>query len=87
MQLPISFASFPVKEKYIDEETSVLSRWMVFGEHKDGTVDVCDAQGNDIFTRVPAPLAELLCRKRNIWVGELLEQLNGKRAFPGWPPC
>lgn len=89
MRLPIDFTDthFPIKEKYIDEETAVLSRWMIFGTHsEDDTVDVCDAQGADIFTHVPLQQATDIVHDRNVWVGRLLERLNGRRAFPGWPP-
>lgn len=89
MNLPINFKTthFPIKEKYVDEETATLSRWMVFGIHpEDDTVDICDSQGADIFTHVPEPRATTIVRQRNIWVGQLLEALNGERAFSGWPP-
>jgi hypothetical protein len=90
MNLPIDFRSthIPIKEKYIDEETPLLSRWMVFGLHsEDGTVDVCDSQGGDVLVHVPVAQANRIVKERNIWVGQLLETLNGRRAFPGWPPC
>jgi len=88
MNLPIDFTQthFPIREKYIDEETPDLCRWMVFGEYLDGTVAICDSQGRDIFTHVSHEQAKSIISSRNRWVGELLEQLNGKRAFPGWPP-
>ena len=88
MQLPIDFTQtqFPIKEKYIDEETAVLSRWMVFGSYRDGTVAICDAQGNDIFIHVPVDQAETIVRQRNQWVSVLLISLNGARTYAGWPP-
>ncbi len=78
MQLPIDFRSthFPIKAKYIDDETAELSCWMVFGAHDDGTVDVCDAQGNNVFTRVRPELARRIVEDRNAWVRRLLAVLN-----------
>jgi hypothetical protein len=89
MRLPINFTStnFPIKEKYIDEETAELSRWLIFGTHSDGTVDICDSQGAGVFTHVPPLQAGTIVGGRNKWIGELLEALNGRRAFPGQPPC
>jgi hypothetical protein len=89
MNIPIDFSSthFPIKEKYIDEETALLSRWMIFGAYPDGTVAICDSQGADVFTHVVRKRAEDIVRKRNEWVADLLVQLNGKqRAFSGWHP-
>jgi hypothetical protein len=81
MNLPIDCKTthFPIKEKYIDTETPVLSCWMVFGQHEDGTVDVCDANGDDVFIHMQPFQATRIVSERNRWVADLLEALNGAR--------
>jgi hypothetical protein len=81
MNLPIDCKTtrFPIKEKYIDTETPALSCWSVFGRRADGTVDVCDANGDEVFTGMEAALAARVVHERNQWVADLLEALNGAR--------
>lgn len=87
MTLPIDFTHthFPIKEKYIDNETAELGYWMEFGAYDDGTVAICDSQGRDLFTHVPKELATRMVHERNVWVQQLLVALNGYMAHPGWP--
>jgi hypothetical protein len=44
----------PMREKYVDEAAGV---WIIFGEHRDGTVDVSD-QRRDVFEGLPRDAAE-----------------------------
>lgn len=76
MLLPIDYRQRPFKAKYIDEETHMLSRWMIFGEHPDGWVDIANSNGDDIFTHVPRDVAERMVDGRNDWVASVLEELN-----------
>ena len=45
-----------MREKYVDEAVGI---WIIFGEHRDGTVDVADQQ-KDVFTSLPRDKAEKL---------------------------
>jgi hypothetical protein len=72
MQLPIEWP-LPTKDKYLDEETSMLARWFIFGEHPDGIhVDVSDGN-DDIVTKIPKNKAELLIKARNAFVDAVLD--------------
>ncbi|MBS3648784.1 hypothetical protein KEU06_09220 [Pseudaminobacter sp. 19-2017] len=86
MQLPIDVArQAPFKKpKYIDEETPMLSRWMVFGfrpedQHKPYAhqrVDVTDPNGSDIFTNVTGKQADAILKARNDFVDAILKIIN-----------
>lgn len=62
--LPIDYHNRPWKEKYLTEEITLLNRWMIFGVHPDGSVDIADSD-QDIFTRVPPETAERIISVRN----------------------
>jgi hypothetical protein len=43
----------PCREKNVDETVGV---WFIFGEHTDGTVDICDGT-RDVAVKIPHQLA------------------------------
>jgi hypothetical protein len=73
MILPMEYPR-PKKTKYVDEETTVFNRWMIFGEHPDGIhVDIHDGT-EDIITRIPREKAERLIAARNVFINTLLDE-------------
>lgn len=83
MQLPIDYRSRPIKTKYIDEETRMLSHWFIFGNHADGSVDIMDGTCSDVFVQVPADAAERLIAARNEFVAKVTAEfceLNDDKA-------
>lgn len=75
MELPIDCRNAPFKRKYIDEETPVISQWMIFGEFPDGTVGVSDGT-NDIFDWCPREKAEAIVKAREEFVAVVLRELG-----------
>jgi hypothetical protein len=75
MQLPIEYPA-PQKDKYIEEETTVFNRWMIFGIHPEtGNVDISDGD-QDIITNVPKDRADKILEVRNMFVNTMLELLR-----------
>lgn len=62
--LPVDYTKKPWRAKYLTEETSVLNYWFIFGERKDGTVDVSDPD-QDIFENVPIDVASKIIEARH----------------------
>jgi hypothetical protein len=77
MQLPIDARQAPFRDKYLDEETPMFSRWFVFGTHKFG-VDVANHDG-DVFINLTPEQAVRLCSLRRVFVEGVLDVLNQKR--------
>lgn len=76
--LPIDYRKRPWKQKYIDEETPELNRWMIFGEYPDGSVGISDGQ-IDIFTHVPRDKALLIVTARNAFVAIVVRELGSSQ--------
>ena len=77
MRLPIDARNAPFRDKYIDSETPVMCRWMVFGVHPlTGLVDIADSTGDDVFTMVDSAKADRIVALRNKFSADLLEILN-----------
>lgn len=75
MNLPIDGRNAPFRQKYLDEETPVLNRWMVFGDYPEGLVGVSDGQ-QDIFSHLLLSKAMIIVAARNAWVDLVLLMLN-----------
>lgn len=75
MELPIDVSDGPFREKYLDEETPMLSRWFVFGWHKDGLVDVANREG-DVLINCTRDQAAQLVEERNTFVNSVLRIVN-----------
>jgi hypothetical protein len=73
--LPVDYRKRPWRAKYLDEETPVLSRWIVFGEFDDGTVGISD-MNSDIFEHVPRDVAEQIIDARNAFVDVVLKHFS-----------
>lgn len=52
--------------------------WYIFGEDKEGNVDISDING-DIFIHVPKPLALEICKARNEFIEKITELVNGEQ--------
>jgi hypothetical protein len=79
MEIPIDARRAPFKPKYIEDETSLTNRWMLFGtDPSDGTHHVCDAD-EDIVVGLTNQQAIRLVEARRIFVNEVLNILNGMR--------
>lgn len=66
---------YPLREKYLIDETSLLQRWMEFGVHPDGRVDVAAVDG-DVFVAVPKDIAEALIRARGEFCDRVKDLVN-----------
>ncbi len=75
--IPLDFRQYiyPLREKYLIDETPLLQRWMEFGVHRDGKVDVASVDG-DVFVAVPRHLASLLIQARNDFCDKVNEIVN-----------
>jgi hypothetical protein len=58
-----------MREKYIEEQ---FPSYMVFGEHRDGYVDVASSQG-DIVTHILKKEAEQLIYERRVLLNKLIK--------------
>lgn len=76
MLLPIDYRKRPIKTKYVDEETPMFARWMIFGEYPDGSVCVCSGD-DDIFEYMPKEVAEKVIAARDAFVDAMMEAING----------
>ena len=77
VKLPIDVRNAPFRHKYLDEETPLFCRWMIFGRHADGvTVDIADSDG-EVFVNVPIEMAERILATRNAFCDALIEAING----------
>lgn len=77
MILPIDGRRAPFKPKYIEDETTLLNKWMVFGhDSSDDTVHVSDAE-IDIFHGLTPEQAKRIVDARKLFVDTLLIVLNG----------
>jgi len=75
MQLPIEYPA-PLKDKYIDEETPMFARWMIFGVHpQTGNVDIHDGN-EDIITNVPSNVATKILDARTLFVDSMLDLMR-----------
>lgn len=81
MQLPIDYRSRPIKEKYLDFETPMFARWVIFGEYDDGTVAITDPTGADVFTHVPKDVAEQIIHARDNFVSEICGWMGSYEDF------
>jgi len=79
MDLPLDARTRPFREKYIDEETPMFRRWMLFGVEQDGTVHVCDGDGDSIISGLTVGEAMRITEARHIFVNTVLDVLNPKR--------
>lgn len=75
MNLPIDMRNAPFKPKYVEDETPMLARWMVFGTYDDGTVGISDGQ-EDIFVGVPPAAAESIVQARDVFVDAMMQHLS-----------
>jgi hypothetical protein len=73
--LPIDYRKRPWKTKYLDEETPVLNRWIIFGTYPDGSVGINDGQ-EDILEWVPEPIAQDIVAARNLFVEKVLQHFG-----------
>jgi hypothetical protein len=55
-----------MKEKYIEER---IPRWLIFGIHPNGNVDVSDGEG-DVLQNISRELADEVVAARNRFVDE-----------------
>lgn len=82
MQLPLDYStlSFPVKSKYLAEETLEMDEWFIFGDYADGTVGICRSAGGneDIMRRVPRSIAERIIAIRNAYSEAMVEAINAR---------
>jgi hypothetical protein len=81
MNTPIQYDEipWPIKDKYIDEETMEFARWIIFGEYQDGSnaVDIHWATGGmDVICRIPRDKAERIIEARNKFASEVCNILN-----------
>lgn len=72
--LPVDFSQKPWRPKYIEDETPMFQRWIIFGEWPDGTVDVSSAN-QDIVVRVPRAVAEQMIAARDAFVDVMVKHL------------
>jgi len=77
MKLPIYYPDGPFLPKYLDEETPMFARWMIFGEGADGSVGLADIEG-DVVANIPRDKAEAIIRLRNSFVDGVLKIINGE---------
>jgi len=76
MNLPIDASKAPYRDKYLDEETPLLARWIIFGwDPTHGSFQVDDAH-DPIFTGLTYQQAEQLCMARKVFVDEVLRIIN-----------
>lgn len=61
----------PMREKYVDEAVGI---WVIFGENRDGTVDVADQQ-KDIFQSLPRDKAQKIVNLQQEFRDKLYEVL------------
>lgn len=64
---------YPMLEKHIDE--IVNGNWFIFGEHKDGTVDVASASGDE-FTHLTKEQAEKIVAIRDKFLNDLYKVIG-----------
>jgi hypothetical protein len=74
MQLPIDARNAPFKEKYIDEETPMLSRWFEFGK---GDLMGGNCGSDEIFTNLRPEQVAAMVAARDTFCNRVLEILNG----------
>lgn len=76
MDLPIDARNAPFRDKYLDEETQLLSRWFIFGEDPiDRTLDLSDPFG-DVFVGLTRDQADDLMTARKLFVESVLKIIN-----------
>jgi hypothetical protein len=78
MQLPIDARKAPFKEKYLDEETPMFSRWFEFGSADDLTIHLDDGSGS-VVIGLTLGQAEALQDARDKFVNSVLEVLNSTK--------
>lgn len=78
MNLPIDVRRAPYREKYLDEETPMLKRWMIFGHDPDDkTLQITDNNANDIFVGLSATQAARIIIARDEFVRKIIDIVNG----------
>ncbi len=78
MELPIDARRAPFKPKYLDEETRMLNRWMIFGhDPDDGTLQISDAN-DDVFIGLTAEQAARIIIARDEFVQKILSIINAR---------
>lgn len=80
-QLPVDASSRPWKPKYLTDETPVMRRWFIFGEHPNGTVDVSDGD-QDIFIRLPRESAQRIIAARTELANVIEAELCRRTRLP-----
>ena len=60
-----------MKEKYIEER---IPRWMIFGEHEDGFVDIvdCSPSNGDVVNHVSREIAQQMIEARGRYVDSMV---------------
>lgn len=57
--------------------------WFIFGEHRDGDVDIADSNNDTLLEKIPRPLAEAICDRHNEAVFEMEEHAIKREATHG----
>ena len=55
-----------------------LRTWVVFGEHKDGTVNISDGVNHQLFEHLVREFAQSICHAREVFLGRVRKVLSGK---------
>lgn len=85
MESPIYYKEWhwPVREKALDEENSDFARWIEFGKHPDGSIDIhWSTGGMDILIGVPADLAAQILEARDKFCSKVVKILNSREHTP-----
>lgn len=78
MNLPIDARRAPFKEKYLDEETPMLARWIQHGrDPRDGTYFVESSQA-DVFCGLSLDQANRIVRARERFVNQIISIVNDR---------
>lgn len=80
MNLPIDAREAPFREKYLDEETPLLARWIVFGsDRNDGTIHV-SGPTDDVIVGLSMAQAMEICEVRKTFVDAIISIINTKQV-------
>lgn len=71
--------NIPMREKYVDE---AVGNYIVFGWRPDGTVDVSNGFGCDVFTGLPPTVAEQVVQAHDAFRERLYQILCNQHQEP-----